>query len=599
MDHLKSRLAFISELFLRLLEDVYLQLPIVSNPALEMERDLHFVRVREKAAGLSFYTKELPALGKALDRALETGRLVVPRGFALWKRRASVPKFLGRLFRSLFEIDGTLIHDADASILTDMRQLLFVFYKLETGYTPSQEDRVIMNFVRNEEELGRLILDGSNPILTDAADIIFDIFKDFDHRAIVPGHGPGAVSTGERGHEKRVISRKYTLLHEVYPYYEYFFNRGADLLSRVGMYRDMEVQEVPEAKVILVPKDSRGPRLISCEPLEIQFIQQGLMKALYDHIERHPLTAGLINFRDQSINGDLALKSSGDQEYATVDMKDASDLVSLQLVRHLFRRLPHLLNAFEATRSMVTRLPDGRKVHLNKFAPMGSAICFPVEALCFFVLLRCSITRNSRYARGDIYVYGDDILIRSKHYDNVKVLEDFGLKVNWDKSFVDGWFRESCGIDAYQGIDVTPVRLRKYAGKACNVSEIVSMIATSNHLWSKCYYRASNFIQGYVEKLLHTRLPLSSDPSVGYLHWATPRSAIPYAHKNVRYRRSTQQWESRRLFARGQGYNAPVDLYSEACELFRKLTVGQSPEFVAHCYAFRGRLNFKTSWVPA
>jgi hypothetical protein len=40
-------------------------------------------------------------------------------------------------------------------------------------------------------------------------------------------------------------------------------------------------------------------------------------------------------------------------------------------------------------------------------------------------------------------------------------LSSVGLVVNHDKSFVHGHFRESCGMDAFRGVQVTPIRFRK------------------------------------------------------------------------------------------------------------------------------------------
>jgi hypothetical protein len=56
-------------------------------------------------------------------------------------------------------------------------------------------------------------------------------------------------------------------------------------------------------------------------------------------------------------------------------------------------------------------------------------------------------------------VFGDDIIVPSECAEFViDDLESFGLLVNRTKSFWRGAFRESCGVDAYNGVDVTPVR---------------------------------------------------------------------------------------------------------------------------------------------
>jgi hypothetical protein len=60
---------------------------------------------------------------------------------------------------------------------------------------------------------------------------------------------------------------------------------------------------------------------------------------------------------------------------------------------------------------------------------------------------------------GAAFVFGDDILVPTAIAPSVmEDLETFGLRVNRLKTFVHGHFRESCGVDAFNGINVTPVR---------------------------------------------------------------------------------------------------------------------------------------------
>jgi hypothetical protein len=134
----------------------------------------------------------------------------------------------------------------------------------------------------------------------------------------------------------------------------------------------------------------------------------------------------------------------------------------LELVRRVFP--DNWFRCLEACRSEETELPNGKVIKLNKFAPMGSSCCFPVEALVFWA---CAVA-TLRIGRGLkkyplVYVYGDDIIT---DIDTVELvmsgLEKVGLKVNRDKSYFKGPFRESCGGDYHNGVDVTPVRVRKY-----------------------------------------------------------------------------------------------------------------------------------------
>lgn len=350
----------------------------------------------------------------------------------------------------------------------------------------------------------------SREILEVSSYIIESIFRDFDPKDIVPRHGPGAVATGERLEEKWEFSRLYDKIHQTYPYYEYFIAGGAkELVDRLEWYKNLERLKDGRAKVVLVPKDSRGPRLISCEPLEFQWIQQGLGRKIVRTLEFPPggtsLTRGQINFTDQSINQKLALSSSLDGLYATIDLKDASDRVSLALVQRLFKRKPDVLKAILACRTSSTALPDGRVVEFRKFAPMGSAMCFPIEALCFWVLLVAGTSRHFKLKQRDVgktvFVYGDDIIIPTERAQfSIHTLERFGLKVNVSKCCIHGPFRESCGTDAFKGVKVTPIRLRTlWSGRKTDGSAYAAYTKIANALQSE-YKLCSDVIWNQLEK---------------------------------------------------------------------------------------------------
>jgi hypothetical protein len=305
---------------------------------------------------------------------------------------------------------------------------------------------------------------------------------------IRPCHGSGATACHTPNHDKWHKLRYYQQLDQVFDYSSYFYFSATHLADE---FEKLEASEAkaPEARVCLVPKDSRGPRVISCEPAELMYIQQGLMRLLYSRIETHPLTAGFVNFTDQSINRELAHVGSITNLLATIDMKDASDRVSLDLVERVFP--PDWVQCLRACRSESTRLPDGRIVKLNKFAPMGSSCCFPVEALVFWACAQATLrlwylrligggnktlffdthkgelrTRHTS-ARDRVerptFVYGDDIICSSLDAEVVmEGLQAVGLLVNRSKSYVRGKFRESCGGDYHFGYDVTPVRVRNF-----------------------------------------------------------------------------------------------------------------------------------------
>lgn len=249
----------------------------------------------------------------------------------------------------------------------------------------------------------------------------------------------------------------------------------------------VQADDVP-ARVIAVPKTAKKPRLISIEPSYNQFAQQGYLAVLAEELDK----MRICSFADQTPNQILALRGSKDGSVATIDLSEASDRVSWGLVRSLFSWNSNFVRILEATRSRVVQLPSGDELVLNKFASMGSALTFPIEVMVFTSIVIsaiCEYERNhsrsyirSLAKRSDIRVYGDDIIVPTQYYPIVtRYLEEYGLKVNMTKSFHKGDFRESCGVDAYDGVDITPVYVRRrLPSSRRDVSELVSLVSFRN-----------------------------------------------------------------------------------------------------------------------
>jgi hypothetical protein len=170
-----------------------------------------------------------------------------------------------------------------------------------------------------------------------------------------------------------------------------------------------------------------------------------------------------------------------------------------------------------------------RRIH--KFAGMGNALTFPVQSCVFALLAICAIlftegysapsVGNVRRASRLVRVYGDDIIVPTHYSRQVKEwIESFGLKVNQKKSFTEGNFRESCGLDCFMGIDVTPVYYRVDPLNSPVDTEILgAWTSTANQLWDAGLYYASNILRDAVEEVLGP-LPLVSRESVG-LGWVS------------------------------------------------------------------------------
>jgi len=472
----------------------------------EPHLDLAKARLRMKAEGISFLTKSLPRLGKAFDKALLGLTPFLHTGFEKSTEYA-VPKFLGWLLKGVFSVDGYVREFPDISAIKHVRQILYFAYKLELPYDERSVKNVLESFIAVDNEIKNLRIDATDAVIEVARTYVTRTLSGCCPWDIIPKHGPGSVSTGERGGEKTHFSRVYADLDSRYPFTEYFHASLSHTADHVNRLEQLEELSIGTAKVVLVPKDSRGPRLISCEPLEKQWIQGGQQRKLYNHLERCRFTAGHVNFTDQTVNRRLALESSKTQEFVTLDMKDASDRVSLVLVEQLFQGT-EWYQALVASRSAQTRLPDGSVVVLGKFAPMGSAVCFPVEALCFYALaIGVLVVYRQipwRVAAASVWVYGDDIICRSEDY--AALLNHFpryGLAFNPGKCCTSGFFRESCGCDAYKGVDVTPIRLRKVWNhrKPNDATQLVSYVELHNSMYQAGYRRSCTYIRKMVEAL--------------------------------------------------------------------------------------------------
>lgn len=500
--------------------------------AKEVERDMEEISRRVDESGLDFLTKALPSLGKVVDRALSNGSKLDAEGFEKIPG-TQIPRLFGGFFKLIFDADGYERSDASVWSISALRQLCFLFYKLQVPYTPEQNENVINRFITTDEEVGKNQLsslpNSTEWILRYAKNCIHAVLGYVDPISqIAPRHGPGAVATGEKGCCKGMFKRFYTSINEVFPYEEHFFYNLSHFCDELESFKAMKELDHGTAKVVLVPKDSRGPRLISCEPLELQWIQQGLLNKMVPQIERSPFTRGLVNFGDQTINQRLALESSKDGTRVTLDMKDASDRVSLRLVERLFPA--RWVDALKACRSTATRLPDGRVLNLNKFAPMGSAVCFPVEALVFWALATASIVHKRnlsglRLAQAcrtcEVYVYGDDIICNLEDHEIVmSVLESVGLLFNRDKCCVGGSFRESCGVDAYNGVDVTPLKIRARWDHRLLGMTYPSYVAYHNWLCSRGYEISAAYLETKIQQVRPTPY---SDKETGVVSLINPR----------------------------------------------------------------------------
>jgi hypothetical protein len=560
--------------------------------------DYKTVVQRIENEGLSFLTITLPTFGSDFERSLDLG-YVDSTLFLSFKKKASLPTLLWGLTSLVFDPgSGKLLDKPDIESIICIRQFCLMWKKVNINCTQKRTENAIKAYIETDEEVARrpdyVALAREAPY-SDAGRLLTlarNLWHHLDARlaiawrndSIVPKHGPGATAERISGNRKFDLLHWHVRLQERFPIDQFAFPNanwiGHQSWSNMNF---LEPGAEPPVRVVTVPKTQKTPRVIAIEPVCMQYTQQAICEFLVREIEHGKLTSGRINFSDQTVNQSLALRSSFDGKYATIDLSEASDRVSLSLVALVFQACPELFGSLCDTRSTKAELPDGKVRPIYKFASMGSALCFPVESCVFFTLalysrlkkLNLPLTpRNIAKCSRDVYVYGDDIIVPVDEVATViDVFESFGLKVNHRKSFWTGKFRESCGMDAYDGTRVTPVYLRELPDNRRSKTGIVSLVSFANQLYQAGYWQTARDVRQKVESLVGP-LPHVLDTSPG-LGWLSASQYYSYQRDCPRYGGP----QVRTYVVRAITYDDPIDDYAALMKFFLRRGVKHSPKF--------------------
>ncbi len=484
-------------------------------------RDLKTVTARVEHEGLSFLTIALPQFGADFQKSLDLGRVAHPlfQGFT-WK--GSLPRFLGGFFELVFDrATGRLLDDPSVDAIQAIRQITLMFGKVNLPCSDARERAAINKYVQCEQEvklsdlaltednLSRFVRVGNmlwSGVLQQVEESIY-------YGRLIPRHGPGSTADKLLGNQKYNQTEWTSRLESIFPYGEYCLPnwRYVEYLGRVHF---LEPGAERPVQVLTVPKTLKTPRIIAREPTCMMYMQQAISRDLVSHLEgsTNPNRC-MIGFSDQAENQHLARLGSSNGELATLDLSEASDRVSNQLVRALVGNFPNVVEGLDATRSRKADVPGKGVIRLAKFASMGSALCFPIEAMVFLtvalvgierVLNRQLTARDVKSLRGSVRVYGDDIIVPTKYVHSViDHLETFGFRVNVDKSFWNGKFRESCGKEYYDGHDVSITRVRSLLPTSRkDAPELVSTISFRNQLYLAGYWRVVAALDEFLERLI-------------------------------------------------------------------------------------------------
>lgn len=533
MDSMKTVLNEVHALYEVLFLDLSSMHPTISA---DLKRDLSRLLKSSVSCGLPFFTIVLPSVSKWFENCLDEGRLIDPRPphFGVRVRASdSRPRLLTSLFSQIFEPDGTLRSSLDISCIQSLRNVLLLCKKLNLECEERYTNESISSFHEIERSLPKpregtwnsnipswthlaghpiwgdctefnsqaSLFDSPIPMLQLDFDPDWEGFRRFSARvlsqfgsfdpfAVRPKHGPGAVSDRSDGFVKYDFAFWPEKLDQVFPY-------DWHASSSLSVPEYAKSTEYP-SKLVAVPKTASGPRLIAAEPTSHQWIQQGIWRWLEEGLAKS-LLRKVSNFRSQHRSREMALEASVHGDSATVDLSSASDRLTCRLVEYIFQVNRPLLDGLHACRTRALVDQNGEMILLSKYSTQGNATIFPIQTICYGIiaLWAMAITRGCKDYRSisstanQVRVFGDDIIVPTDVYPVLKgLLETLLLKVNVSKTHASGFFRESCGMDAYRGVDVTPGYLREV--DSATPEALMSIIETSNNFYKKGYWNIAD-----------------------------------------------------------------------------------------------------------
>lgn len=272
--------------------------------------------------------------------------------------------------------------------------------------------------------------------------------------------GPGATY-GDKGSLATIpdkMTSRPTLTREAWPF---LVPWAGTLWAQAIASRGVELDFVRGDRFTAVPKDCTKDRGITIQPSINTFYQLAFGSAM-----RSRLRAVGVNLNTaQDLHRRVARESSISGTYATIDLRQASDLLSSALVKLLIP--DQWFTPLDDLRSPTTLVREGKVdkvVVLEKFSAMGNGYTFELETLVFLCVCMAIMRRKGQKPLPgvNVFVFGDDIIVPTEHArDVIAALRFLGFKTNEEKTFLSGPFRESCGGDFFEGVDVRPFFLKE------------------------------------------------------------------------------------------------------------------------------------------
>jgi len=513
-----------------------------------------------------FFYEVLPSYGKAFDKALSNQRM----GVATLEGGHSFP--LDFLLRNVFDHHGDVLESPCVNSIFFVRQYCYMMKKVNAQCSRENILKAVKDFHKIEDEMRNPSLDWSNDRLGDglklsfaddlefasnrklseyfqrAADVVSTMLPEINTLELVPRHGPGAVSDKRSGEDKFPFPYWPTKLDAWFPYDAF---ASHNLLQ--GQANDTYVNHEHPARLIAVPKTPLKPRLIASEPSYHQYCQQAVLRWVRKNCP-YPISL-CVSFRQQELSRSRALSASKDGLDVSIDLSSASDRLSCWAVERFFRRNPSFLNVLHSirTRMLMDPISENPKFRiLKKYANQGSAVTFPVQSIIYATACIAAILfeGNSKVnaktmvkAARKVRVFGDDIILpKTAHVSTMRILNLMGFRVNMNKTHVNGYFRESCGMDAYGGHNVAPVYVNNLRIER-TAEALSSLVDVSNNLHTAGLFHAAAYVRSRVLKTFKdASIPVTRRHDLGCVAFS---SFVSEHFEGCRYNKSLQQLEVR------------------------------------------------------
>lgn len=288
---------------------------------------------------------------------------------------------------------------------------------------------------------------------------------------------------------------------------------------------------VEGSKVSFAPKQTEISRMICSEPTVNMFFQLGFGRLIEKWLRK---VFGVSLETQPDINRELARIGSITGGISTLDLKSASNYLSMTLLRKSSPR--EFLYWVEKLRSPRTKL-SGEWVDLHMASTMGNGFTFPLQTAIFCCVVKSVYRLKGIPLKRDIGelrnwgVFGDDIIVETQCVRQVvRLLNLLGFVVNGDKSFSEGYFRESCGADYYQGHPVRGVYLRKLATPQ-DIYSVINRLARWSAGQQIPLHRAISWLCARVSRIL---VPRDEQDDCGIkvpsslVHWKPKMGRVAY-----------------------------------------------------------------------